>query len=120
MDNKTITIDMNDDPDPEVNESFLLSLTSPTGGAVLAASAATTFIQNADGPGVLSFNPFLNPMSGTEGESNIQVVVGRLNGSEGEVSVSYDIIEGKCYAWRGLRHFRDTCLGGRRHRAEIH
>ena len=92
VDDKTITIDMNDDPDPEGNESFLLSLTSPTGGAVLAASAATTFIQNADGPGNLSFDPLRNFMSRTEGESNIQVVVGRINGSEGEVSVSYDII----------------------------
>ena len=55
VDDKTITIDINDDPDPEGNESFLLSLTSPTGGAVLAASAATTFIQNADGPGEVLF-----------------------------------------------------------------
>ena len=86
------TIDLTDDPDPEVNESFLLSLTSPTGGAVLAASAATTFIQNADGPGEVAFcRDSLRrlPLSGTEGESDIQVMVARSNGSEGEVSVSY-------------------------------
>ncbi len=91
VDDKTIAINLIDDSDPEVNESFLLSLTSPTGGAVLAASEATTFIQNADGPGQLSFatnGGFLGPVSGTEGESD-RVPVSRFSGSEGVVSVSY-------------------------------
>ncbi len=61
---------------------------------MLAASAATKFIQNAKGPGVFSFDPLQNFMSRTEGESNIQLAVGRGNGSEGEVSVSYDVVEG--------------------------
>ena len=91
VDDKMIAIELTDDPDPEVNESFLLSLTSPTGGAVLAASEASTFIQNADGPGVLVFDPLRNWIPRTEGTSDIQVPVFRMNGSEGEVSVSYDI-----------------------------
>jgi uncharacterized delta-60 repeat protein len=91
VEDKAITIDLTDDPDPEVNESFLLSLTSPTGGAVLAASEATTFIQNADGPGEVAFlaTLFGAPVRGTEGESDIQVSVSRFNGAQGQVSVSY-------------------------------
>ena len=122
MDDKTIEIELTDNPDPEVNENFLLSLTSPTGGAVPAASAATTFIQNADGPGEVLFvaTLFGDSLSGTEGESDIQVIVARSNGSEGEVSVSYVAEGGNCDARRGLHHIRDTRLGGRRNRTEIH
>jgi uncharacterized delta-60 repeat protein len=91
-DDKTIEIELTDDPDPEAHESFLLSLTSPTGGAVLAASEATTVIRNAEGPGTLTFNPFFWALSGNEGESDIQVEVYRISGSDGEVGVSYEII----------------------------
>ncbi len=90
VDQKTITINLIDDSNQEGNESFFLSLTSPTGGAVLAASEAITFIyDDLDGPGGLSIDPLGNWLAYTEGKSNISVRVYRNGGSEGEVSVSY-------------------------------
>ncbi len=91
VDDNAITTNLIDDSDPEGNESFRLSLSSPAGGAVLAASAATTTIGNENGPGELVIPFATDSRSGTEGQSNIRVHVFRLNGSQGKVSVSYDV-----------------------------
>jgi uncharacterized repeat protein (TIGR03803 family) len=67
--------------------------TSPIGGAMLVPSAATTHIQNADGPGLLTFGPFSDaPIRRTEGTSNIRVPVYRTSGSAGAVSVGRKIV----------------------------
>jgi hypothetical protein len=58
---------------------------------VLAASETITFISdNADSPGVFTFGAFSDAtIVRTEGTSNIRVVVYRLGGSKGAVSVGY-------------------------------
>ena len=93
-DDKTLSVNLIDDSDPEGSESFLLSLTSPTGGAVLAASEATTFLQSEDGPGQLAFPYAGLTIVGIEGESDILVPVARIRGLEGEVSVTYAVGNG--------------------------
>jgi uncharacterized delta-60 repeat protein len=95
-DEKTLTIDLIDDSDSERSESFALRLTDPTGGAVLAASEATTQITSTDGPGELLFlyQLFDSAVVGTEGDSGLTVPVLRGFGSEGVISVSYTVLGG--------------------------
>jgi uncharacterized delta-60 repeat protein len=90
-DEKTLTINLIDDSDPEAPETFTLSLTDPTGGALLAASEATSRILSSDGPGQLGFfrELFDAAVVGTEGDLGLTAPVFRRNGSEGAISVSY-------------------------------
>ena len=89
---RSITIDLIDDELAESPEDFSLVLTTPTGGAQLAASAATTNIGSTDGPGQLALDMAPSPFgdnSVEEGIGAIKLFVGRLNGSEGEISVQF-------------------------------
>ncbi len=89
VDDKTIAINLIADSVADSGERFQLLLTSPTGGAVLAASTATTHIRDVDVPGRLAIPFAADPIARTEGASDITVPVSRFYGSEGEVSVSY-------------------------------
>jgi uncharacterized delta-60 repeat protein len=111
-DDQTLTIDLIDDSDAESGESFTLSLTDPTGGAVLAASQAIAQISNEDGPGQLGFAFAGDVFSGTEGDTGLTVPVFRHSGSEGAVSVSYVVTsgtatEGEDFAMSGTLSWAD-------------
>jgi uncharacterized delta-60 repeat protein len=95
-DEKTLTVDLIDDSNSERSEGFALMLTDPTGGAVLAASEATTQITSTDGPGELRFlyQAFDSAVIGTEGDLGLTVPVVRVFGSEGAISVSYTVLGG--------------------------
>jgi uncharacterized delta-60 repeat protein len=86
---RTITVDLIDDNKAEPSESYSLALSSPTGGAILAASEAMTRIVSEDGPGSIGMGFLLDPISTREGAGTVQVRVGRAGGTEGAVGVSY-------------------------------
>jgi uncharacterized delta-60 repeat protein len=89
---KTLTIDIIDDALAEtIREDFSLTLSGPTGGAQLAASEGSTTITDADGPGELVFHVWSFYMSATEDDVVIQVPVARIHGSQGAVSVGYQV-----------------------------
>ena len=95
-DDKTLKIDLVDDNDAETPETFTLSLSNPTGGAVLAANEGTAQILSSDGAGQLgfTFQLFDAPVAGTEGDVALTAPVFRINGSEGAISVSYSVKSG--------------------------
>ncbi len=99
-DEKRLTIALIDDAEIEGPETFTLSLTDPTGGAVLAASEATSQILSKDGsdvgPGTFAFffQLWEGDVVGTEGKSGLTVPVLRMSGSQGAVSVSYSVTSG--------------------------
>ena len=89
---RSITIDLIDDELAETPEDFSLVLMTPTGGAQLAASEAITNIRSTDGPGelrLLWLQAAFGDSSVEEGIGSISMIVGRFNGSEGEISVQF-------------------------------
>jgi hypothetical protein len=84
---QTLTIPIAADALDEVNESFALALTNPTGGATLGSPAAATItVTDNDAGGVLQFS--LTGVSVDEGAGSAGVVVSRAGGSAEGVSVT--------------------------------
>lgn len=104
---KSFTVPVTDDSEVELNETVLLVLSNPTGGADLAApSQATLTIADDDsGPpppppsgeaGSLQFKG--TSYSVAEGAGGIELEVSRTGGDAGAVSVAYNTVAGSAAA----------------------
>jgi hypothetical protein len=87
-----LTIDILDDVSPENDETVVLTLNNPTGGASLGGSSATLSIQDDDSPGILEFE--LSNQAVNEGDGVATIAVNRTNGTGGIVTVDYAITGG--------------------------
>ena len=114
---RSVTIDLIDDELGETPEDFSLVLTTPTGGARLAASEAITNIQSTDGPGQLTLNwpqALFGDNSVEEGIGAITLFVGRIHGSEGEISVQFRTNGGSATAGSDFANASGTLTWARR------
>jgi uncharacterized delta-60 repeat protein len=89
-----LTVDLIDDGDGEQPENFFLSLTDPTGGALLAANEATSTIENDD----RSFAFISASATVSEQDSQVVVWVERNDPEAGAGSVMYSISDGSATA----------------------
>ena len=93
VDEKSITINLIDDSNPEEDESLRLSLTSLTGGAVLAASEASINIHSDEG-----FLLRATSVSVDENADTVQILVERIGASNTAASVDYSTVNGTANA----------------------
>ncbi|KAI7812365.1 putative G-protein coupled receptor 98, partial [Triplophysa rosa] len=95
------------DAEPEVNETFIVTLSSPTGGARLGHSLETfiTVLQNQAPLGLFrispSFNRTLDSMTVEEYNGRVFLTVSRSNGLESAVSVEWETRSGTAFGMRG-------------------
>ena len=86
---RTLTIDIIDDIEPaEPDETVLLTLTSPTGGASLGNNSATLTIQDNDIPGTISLTETVANIDESAGSRSFTVA---RSGGSGTVTVAYEI-----------------------------
>src|SRR5262249_29265861 len=94
---RTITVPLTTDLVPEPDETVLLRLSDPEGGAFLGdPKTAVLTIKNDDPAGSFSISPAtlrVNPASGTA-----RLMVRRLYGSRGTVTVDYTTVDGSAVA----------------------
>jgi len=95
---RTIQVNILDDHKVEPAELFALALSAPKGGTKLAARKASTRIFSDDGAGSIGIGFVFDPIFTMEGDSTLQVRVGRAGGSEGAVGVSYSTTDGTAKA----------------------
>lgn len=85
---KTITVTLTDDTTYEGDETFTVKLSAPAGGANLGANhTVTVTLQENDQPGTLRLIAASDTIA--ENGGNLTVVVERIGGSDGAVSVQY-------------------------------
>jgi choice-of-anchor B domain-containing protein len=89
---QVVTIDITTDQnDNEFNEQFFVRLFDPKEGATLAGNnLATVNISGLKNSGMLAFTS--NTLAVLENQSSVAVVVNRNGGSEGLVSIDYELI----------------------------
>lgn len=94
---KTIAIVLLDDFVDEADETFTVTLSSPTAGATLGAQrSATVTLADNDEPGVLAFSAAVVPTP--ESAGTVQLTVTRTSGSDGAVSVNFFTTAGTAVA----------------------
>lgn len=94
---KTISIPINDDAQPEGAETFTLTLSNPSGGATLGTNAVTTItILPNDSPGAVGFDP--TSVSVAVNAGNATLTVRRLPGATGAATVQYQTANGSAIA----------------------
>jgi hypothetical protein len=85
---QTITLAITEDMLAEANENFLLTLSNPTGGGVVGApNPAQINILDNDRPGIIELSQPSYDFMEDAGTANI--VVNRINGNVGTVTVDY-------------------------------
>ena len=91
---QTVTIGVVDDAAFELAETFSLTLSNPTGGAVLdtASSAEITIDTSDQDAGLLGFGAAAYSVN--ENGGTVDVFVTRTSGADGVVSVSYTTLDG--------------------------
>ena len=90
---KTFAIPITDDPTIERDETFSVTLSSPTGGAVAEPYRAEVTIINNDVPPAAGAFQFSSPAyDATEGSGRATITVMRIGGSSGAVSVDYTTV----------------------------
>lgn len=93
---KTITVPLIDDQNVEDKESFTLSLSAPTGNAILGRASSTANIVDDDKAGALAFSA--SAVSVDENAGTLTVIVQRSGGQAGAVSVHYATVNGSALA----------------------
>jgi hypothetical protein len=94
---QTLTVDILDDVAPENDETVVLTLSNPTGGASLGGNtSATLTILDDDAPGTLQFASSYTAVN--EGDGSATITVARNNGTSGVVTVEYSITGGTATA----------------------
>jgi hypothetical protein len=88
--NRTITVTVNNDAAPEANETVVLTLSAPTGGAVLGtpAAATLTITANDQAAGSVQFATALANQSIGEGGGTATFTFSRTGGTAGAISVT--------------------------------
>ncbi|XP_062310079.1 adhesion G-protein coupled receptor V1 [Osmerus eperlanus] len=95
------------DAEPEANETFTVSLSSPTGGARLGSNLhmSITVLQNLAPSGLFRIGPTLNRTDTTvvveEGSRAVFLTVSRSNGLETAVSVEWETVSEKAMGMGG-------------------
>jgi hypothetical protein len=90
---KTISVPVTKDFAVEINKTFTVTLSNPTGGAILGTNKISTVtITNDDAPGSLQFATATASVPENAGQAAI--VVNRVNGATGPVSVYYTTSNG--------------------------
>ncbi|XP_015216090.2 adhesion G-protein coupled receptor V1 isoform X1 [Lepisosteus oculatus] len=94
------------DEEPEVNETFAITLSSPTGGARLGQSLQTliTVLQNQAPLGLFRLFPLNNRTSSVtvqEGNAPVYLTVSRSNGLDTAVSVEWESQSDTAHGMRG-------------------
>ncbi|KAK9974393.1 hypothetical protein ABG768_022494 [Culter alburnus] len=95
------------DAEPEMNETFTVTLSNPTGGARLGDSLQTyiTVLQNQAPLGLFrispSFNRTLDTMTVEEHTGTVYLTISRSNGLESAVSVEWETRSGTAFGMRG-------------------
>lgn len=91
---KTVPIQILDDDLVEGDETFMITLSMPTGGATLGVytNAEITIIENDNGPGVLTFRDAM--VFVYENATNAVIPVIRTNGNLGTITVHYECVDG--------------------------
>jgi uncharacterized repeat protein (TIGR01451 family) len=101
----SFSVDLIDDEDDEGAETILLTLGEPTGGATLSTpSQAVLTVHNDDGAGTFVFKA--DTFATSESNEMAWIYVWRLEGAEGETTVSYGTIDGTALA--GLDYIEST------------
>lgn len=97
---QSFTVSIIDDSLVEDDETFLVSLSNATGGAVVTspATAVVTIIDNDIPPLAGSLRLSAPAYSVSENDSALDVIVERTGGSEGEVTVDYATSDGTASA----------------------
>jgi ribosomal protein L35AE/L33A len=83
---KTCTVDILDDDVIEDNESFNLTLENETGGAEIGTRSTEIIIMDDDDAGTLQFSKA--KYSVDENKGKVKIIVTRINGKKGTVSVN--------------------------------
>jgi len=95
---KTITVNITDDSDFEESETLKLTLSNPTGGAIIGSQEITTLtiIDNDAPAGILQFSQASQNVNENAGSATITVT--RIEGSTGAISVNYATANGTATA----------------------
>ena len=93
---KTITVPLIDDQNVEEKESFAVSLSAPTGNAILGRASSTANIVDDDKAGALAFSA--SAVSVDENAGSLTVIVQRSGGQAGAVSIHYATVDGSALA----------------------
>ncbi|MDH3568288.1 MAG: hypothetical protein OEM61_13165, partial [Desulfobacteraceae bacterium] len=94
---KSMTLQILDDAIEEIDETFAVTLSNPTGGATLGAATTTVTIEDNDAnPGILRFTVATREVS--EAAATVQIDVERFGGSLGEVTIDYATSDGTALA----------------------
>ncbi|WP_022976195.1 choice-of-anchor D domain-containing protein [Nevskia ramosa] len=93
---KTITVPLIDDQNVEDKESFTLSLSAPTGNAILGRASSTANIVDDDKAGALAFSA--SAVSVDENAGTLTVTVQRSGGQAGAVGIHYVTVNGSALA----------------------
>nr|Q6JAN0.1 RecName: Full=Adhesion G-protein coupled receptor V1; AltName: Full=G-protein coupled receptor 98; AltName: Full=Monogenic audiogenic seizure susceptibility protein 1 homolog; AltName: Full=Very large G-protein coupled receptor 1; Flags: Precursor [Danio rerio]AAT07468.1 very large G-protein coupled receptor-1 [Danio rerio] len=95
------------DAEPEMNETFTVTLSNPTGGARLGVSLQTfiTVLENQAPLGLFRISPSINrtldTMTVEEHMGTVFLTVSRSNGLESAVSVEWETRSGTAFGMRG-------------------
>ncbi|MBI2823693.1 MAG: hypothetical protein HYX69_03260 [Planctomycetia bacterium] len=92
----TFTVDVTGDTTDEPDETFLVNLSAPTGGAALGTSQATGTITNDDLPAISVDDPSI--VEGTTGQKSIQFTVTLSNPSSRTITVGFATAAGTATA----------------------
>ncbi len=100
---KTFTVSVTDDSSVDGNKTFTITLSGQTGGAGLGSMATTTISLLDDetddfstGTGSLKFSKATYDT--TEGSGKADVIVQRITGNKGTVSVNYATVSGTAFS----------------------
>lgn len=89
----TVDVPIADDHVHEPSETFTLTLSGPTGGALLGGpTTETVTIVDDDVPGTLQLRR--SAVSVGERDGRVQVIVDRVGGADGPVSIGYSTLDG--------------------------
>ncbi len=102
---KTIDVLITDDNVMDADETFTVSLNNPGDCSIGAANSATVTITENDTPGKLTF---VDNISVNEGDGTATLSVSRIDGTVGEVSVTFTTVNGSAVAGSDFTAAGDT------------